>query len=179
MVNIAKGSAGDSLAIYTPSADQEKLRAIFQCYLEDNPIDQRPFDDRVRSALEPQDADRVIKLADLNPQFKRWFMTGHLEWRVRLKLLEQKSMSALEEVLACTDPKSSAARVNAAKYLLSLSGKTEKTAGNPAEKLEQAISQMSEIELKALMESEDGSETSVEIKRTNKSKKIINVTPED
>lgn len=173
-MNIAKGNASNSLAIYTPSPDQEKLRAVFQCWLEDNSLDIRPFQDKVRDALDKVDADRVNQLAELNPSFKRWFMTGNLDFRVRLKLLEQKSMAALEDVLMDQDPKSAGARVNAAKYLLSLSGKTEKSLPQASEKLEEAISRMSEAELKMLMENADGSETTVQVKKT-KAKKVIDV----
>ena len=171
MTNIAKST---SLAIYVPSSDQEKLRAVFQCWLEDNALDTRPFEEKVKDALEESDANRVIKLAETNVQFKRWFMTGSIEFRVKLKLLEQKSMQALEDVLASDDPKSAAARVNAAKYLLELSGKTAKTLPNPTAKLEDAIAKMSEAELKMLMENEDGSETTVEVKKT-KAKRTIDV----
>ena len=173
MVNISKSNT-NTLAVYVPSADQEKLRAVFQCWLEDNSLDTRPFEEKITDALEPTEAERVLKMAEANPQFKRWFMTGNLEFRVRLKLLEQKSMQALEEVLATDDPKSAAARVNAAKYLLELSGKNAKTMPNATEKLEEAISKMSEAELKMLMENADGSETTVEVKKT-KAKKVIDV----
>lgn len=182
MTNIAKPinnkkplpATSDNLAIYVPSADQEKLRAVFQCWLEDNALDISSFECKVNAAFDATEANRVIKLAEINPQFKRWFMTGSLEFRVRLKLLEHKSMQALEDVLASDDPKSATAKVNAARYLLELAGKTAKTMPNSAAKLEEAISRMSEAELKMLMENEDGSETTVQVKKT-KAKKVIDV----
>ena len=172
MVNIDAKPPQNSLAIYTPSEDQLKLRAIFQTWLEDNALNTLPFEDKVREALAPAEAERVIKLAEINPEFKRWFMTGGIEFRVRLRMLELKSMTALEDVLANDDPKAANARVNAAKYVLEMAGKSAKTLPKASEKLEEAISRMSELELKALMESED-TETSVEIKKTKK--KVIDI----
>lgn len=171
MVNIA--TPNNSLAIYNPTPEHEKLRAIFQCYLEDEPLSTLPFEEKVKDCFDKDIATRVIKLAELNSEFKKWFITGNIEFRVRLKLLEQKSMSALEEVLCDQDPKSAGARVNAAKYLLELSGKTAKSLPAPTQKLEDAISQMSEAELKMLMSNSDGSETTVEIKKGKPKKATV------
>ena len=168
--------AKTSLAIYSPSEHQETLRAIFRCWLEDNPLDTQGFEGKVREALAPSDAVQVLKLAAVNEQFKHWFITGDIEWRVKLKMLERKSMEALASVLNDTDPKSAGARVNAAKYLLELAGKTAKTLPPPNEKLEDAIAKMSEADLKLLMENDDGTETTVEVKKTKrKSKAVIDV----
>jgi hypothetical protein len=172
MVNIA--TSNNSLAIYNSTPEHESWRAVFQCYLEDEPLSTLPFEDKIRDCFDVAIANRIIKLAELNVEFKKWFITGHLHFRVRLKLLEAKALSAIEEVLADQDPKSAGARVNAAKYVMSLSGKTEKTVPSPTSKLEDAIAQMGEMELKALMEDNQGNETTVEIKRT-KSKKIVDV----
>ena len=177
MVNIAKTNT-NTLAVYVPSADQEKLRAVFQCWLEDEPLSTLPFEDKIKACFDVDTANRILKLAEANVEFKKWFLTGNLHFRVRLKLLEAKALSAIEEVLADQDPKSAGARVNAAKYVMSLSGKTEKTMPSPTAKLEDAIAHMSEVELKALIEDTHGEETTVEIKRT-KSKKMINITPEE
>lgn len=156
----------NSVAIYNSTPEHDKLRAIFQCYLEDEPLSTMPFEDKVKDCFDAVVANRIIKLAEVNAEFKKWFITGNLEFRIRLKLLEQKAMSALEEVLMDTDPKSAGARVNASKYLLELAGKTAKTLPQPTQKLEDAIANMSEAELKMLMSNADGSETSVEIKKT-------------
>jgi hypothetical protein len=172
MVNIAESK--HCIAIYNATPDHEKLRAIFQCYLEDEPLSTLPFEDKVKECFDVATANRIIKLAELNVEFKKWFITGNIEFRVRLKLLEQKAMSALEEVLMDQDPKSAGARVNASKYLLELAGKTAKSVPQPTQKLEDAIANMSEAELKMLMSNADGSETSVEIKK-GKPKKIIDV----
>lgn len=171
MVNIA--TPNSSLAIYNPTPEHEKLRAIFQCYLEDEPLSTLPFEEKVKDCFDKDVATRVIKLAELNSEFKKWFMTGNLHFRVRLKLLEGKALSALEEVLLDQDPKSAGARVNAAKYVMSLSGKTEKTVPSATNKLEDAISQMSEAELKMLMSNSDGSETTVEIKKGKPKKATV------
>jgi len=171
MVNIA--TANNSIAIYSSTPEHDKWRAIFQCYLEDEPLSTMPFEDKVKDCFDIAVANRIIKLAELNTEFKKWFITGNIEFRVRLKLLEQKSMSALEEVLCDQDPKSAGARVNAAKYLLELSGKTAKSLPPPTQKLEDAISQMSEAELKMLMSNADGSETTVEIKKGKPKKATV------
>lgn len=160
-----------SLALFVPSEELTTQRAVFQVYLEDNPLDVRPLADKLKECFDKETADRLIKLSDINPEAKKWLLTGNIEFRVRLKLLEQRSMQALEDVLANDDPKASNARVNAAKYLLELAGKSVKTLPQQSQKLEDAIARMSEIELKALMESADGTETTVEVKR--KKPKIV------
>lgn len=177
MVNIA--TPNNSLAIYNATPEHEKWRAIFQCYLEDEPLSTISFEDKVKDCFDKETANRIIKLAELNSEFKKWFITGNLHFRVRLKLLEIKALSAIEEVLADQDPKSAGARVNSAKYVMSLSGKTEKTVPSATNKLEDAIAMMGEMELKALMEDSKGNETTVEIKRTNKKRQAIDVSMEE
>jgi hypothetical protein len=170
MVNIANGN--NSLAVFNPTPDLEKNRAVFLVWLEDNPIDKSNFRDKLKACFDVKTADRLAKLAEVNPEFTKWFLTGETEFRVRLKLLESKALSALEDVLANDDPKAASARVNAAKHILSLGGKTEKTMPQAKEKLEDAIAQMSEAELKMLIENADGSETTVEVKKKKKAEVI-------
>lgn len=172
MVNIANGN--NALAVFAPTPDLEKNRAVFLVWLEDNPIDKSSFKDKLYACFDTKTADRLAKLAEVNPEFAKWFLTGETEFRVRLKLLEAKALSALEDVLADSDPKAASARVNAAKHILSLGGKTEKTMPQAREKLEEAIASMSEAELKMLISNSDGSETTVEVKK-GKKPKIIDV----
>ena len=89
------------------------------------------------------------------PGFKEWFLNERASDE-RLDWLLHLSMSALEDILLSTDPKSQGARVAAIKTVAEMAGKLKGvgTGKGPDERRQAAIDSMSKADLTKLLESQ-------------------------
>lgn len=88
------------------------------------------------------------------PGFREWFLNERAV-EEKLEWLSHIALAALEDILLNTDPKVQSARLNAAKLVADMTGRSKRSAeDDPETKKKRAIDAMSREELTKLLESQ-------------------------
>lgn len=108
-------------AMFSPTADQRKVKARFWTLMQSAPFGTRP------DKMGPEEIVRKTRTPALSnwwktPGFKEWFL-NNTEHQERLEYLFDLALSAAEDILRNDDPKAQSARVNMVKTVAELARK--------------------------------------------------------
>ena len=133
---------------FQPTAAQEKAKAAFMVAISGNPlIDLRKMSGENAARLA---GNTSITTWWKKPGFKEWF-TNEDSWRAQLLYLTTVALRTLENVLLDDNPRSAAARVNAAKLILEAANKMPSKT-KEVRYLDKSVENKSEAELKKMIE---------------------------
>lgn len=110
-----------SEVVFLPTPEQRRVKAVLWTQLTDNPA-YDPSRLSKELAVQLTGDHRVGKWWQHEAGFKDWLQNKD-EFRQRLEYLTQLALDALESVLVDSDPKSSGAKVSAAKLLMEVANK--------------------------------------------------------
>lgn len=110
---------------YIPSDPEKELKALFTVALEENPI--TDWNSLSPSVIEELTKDPRIHKWWPKPGFREWFSNRH-EFRAKGEFILDKLLDSFLQIALSDDPKSFGAKVQAAKVLAEITGKTQKAA---------------------------------------------------
>lgn len=130
------------LSSFQPTEAQRKVKGRFWSYFESS--DALPPAEIDLSTASRYGAHRSLPDWWAIPGFTDWF-TNRDEFRQRMEYLAQRALDELETILASTDERSGATKVQAIRIIMDISNKAPKSATDKF--LDERVQKMSEKEL--------------------------------